>query len=53
MRSEPEGELSVVVLDFPVLPSTFFCHVRAKVGFWPSTVEILSIGTLVVVNSRL
>ena len=30
----------------PSFDSYFFCHVEAKVGFWPSTVEILSMGPL-------
>ena len=50
MRSVPKEKVSVVVLDFLVLPLTFFCHVEAKVGFWPSTVEILSMGPLWIGN---
>ena len=51
MRSQIKGEVSVVVLDFLILPLTqnvliFFCHVEAKVWFWIYTVEILSLESL-------
>ena len=45
MRSLPEGGGICRRSGFS-RPSFFFCHVEVKFGFWPSTVEILSMEPL-------